>query len=340
MHPKALINQAADLLRAVLQFDQPADAVVSAHFRKHHVLGGRERHALAETVYAVLRWRLLFQHLAQGGRGPLERRLALVGWQGERRTLDAATDDVERKWLAAVTAVDPSTLPAKLRHNLPDWLAGALHGQLDDTQFDLLAAALPKRGAAGLAGEHAEGQAGRRARNAATRRHQRRDHTTQCFGLADRRATRGQRDSGLSRRSVRGAGRGQPTAGVAGRCAARRDGGRLLRRRGRQDAGARRSDAQYRPPLCVRHLRPSPARVEAEVGPQRPVQRAHGADRTRARQRIKRLAGKVDRVLVDAPCSGLVHVTTQSGPQMAAESGHRGTTCDSNSKPSWLALPH
>jgi 16S rRNA (cytosine967-C5)-methyltransferase len=142
MHPKALIDQAAELLQAVLRFEQPADAVVSAHFRKHHVLGGRERHALAETVYAVLRRRLLFQHLAQSGRGPLERRLALVGWQGERRTLDAATDDAERKWLAAAAAVDASTLPAKLRHNLPDWLAGALHGQLDEAQFDLLTAAL------------------------------------------------------------------------------------------------------------------------------------------------------------------------------------------------------
>src|SRR4249919_3875123 len=117
MHPKALIDQTAELLQAVLQFEQPADAVVSAHFRKHHALGARERHALAETVYAVLRWRLLFQHLAQSGRGPLERRLALVGWQGEQRTLDAATDDAERKWLAAAAAVDASTLPAKLRHN-------------------------------------------------------------------------------------------------------------------------------------------------------------------------------------------------------------------------------
>ncbi|HEY6355574.1 MAG TPA: RsmB/NOP family class I SAM-dependent RNA methyltransferase, partial [Burkholderiaceae bacterium] len=142
MHPKALIDQATELLQTVLQFDQPADAVVSAHFRKHHALGGRERHALAETVYAVLRWRLLFQHLAQSGRGPLERRLVLVGWQGERRTLDAATDDAERKWLAAAAAVDASTLPTKLRHNLPDWLAGALRGQLDEVQFDLLTAAL------------------------------------------------------------------------------------------------------------------------------------------------------------------------------------------------------
>src|SRR5215471_11200712 len=142
MHPKALLDQATELLRAVLRFDQPADAVVSAHFRKHHALGARERHALAETVYAVLRQRLLFQHLVQGGRGPLELRLVLIGWQGEARTLQAALDDAERRWLAAASTADDAARPAKLRHNLPDWLAHALHAQLDDAQFDALSAAL------------------------------------------------------------------------------------------------------------------------------------------------------------------------------------------------------
>ena len=52
MHPKALLEQAVELLRAVLRFEQPADAMVSAHFRRQHSLGARDRHALAETVYA------------------------------------------------------------------------------------------------------------------------------------------------------------------------------------------------------------------------------------------------------------------------------------------------
>ncbi|KAB2869681.1 MAG: SAM-dependent methyltransferase, partial [Burkholderiaceae bacterium] len=71
MHPKALLEQAAELMRAVLAFEQPADAVVSAYFRQHRALGARERHALGETVYAVLRQRLLWEHLAQGGHGLL-----------------------------------------------------------------------------------------------------------------------------------------------------------------------------------------------------------------------------------------------------------------------------
>ena len=59
MHPNALLDLATDLLRQVLKLDQPADGVVSAFFRKHKALGARERHALAETAYTVLRQRLL-----------------------------------------------------------------------------------------------------------------------------------------------------------------------------------------------------------------------------------------------------------------------------------------
>ncbi len=67
MHPNALLELSAELLRAVLKLDQPADTVVSAFFRRHRGLGARERHSLAETTYTVLRQRLLLQHLAQAG---------------------------------------------------------------------------------------------------------------------------------------------------------------------------------------------------------------------------------------------------------------------------------
>ena len=77
MHPHALLDLASELLRSVLKFDAPADGLVSMFFRKHAKLGARERHTLAETAYTLLRQRLLFQHLAQSGNGPLERRLAV-----------------------------------------------------------------------------------------------------------------------------------------------------------------------------------------------------------------------------------------------------------------------
>ena len=82
MHPNALLELATELLHRVLQFKQPADNIVSDFFREHRALGSRERHTLAETTYTVLRQRLLFQHLAQSGKGEMERRLAILAWQG------------------------------------------------------------------------------------------------------------------------------------------------------------------------------------------------------------------------------------------------------------------
>ena len=49
----------------LLRFTTPADAVVSSFFRQNRALGARERQTLAETVYEVLRRRLMYQHLAQ-----------------------------------------------------------------------------------------------------------------------------------------------------------------------------------------------------------------------------------------------------------------------------------
>ena len=82
MHPKVLLEACSELLRLTLKFDHPADAVVSRFFRDHRTLGPRERHTLAETVYTVLRKKLLFDHFAPSGSGPRERRLAILGFFG------------------------------------------------------------------------------------------------------------------------------------------------------------------------------------------------------------------------------------------------------------------
>src|SRR2546421_5386764 len=127
MHPNALLELATDLLHKVLRFDAPADGIVSDFFRQQRALGQRERHTLAETTYNVLRNRLLYQHLAQSGKGEMERRLAILGWQGNEGFLRAALNEQEQKWQEKVKLVDPASLPEKLRHNLPEWLADRLH---------------------------------------------------------------------------------------------------------------------------------------------------------------------------------------------------------------------
>src|SRR5471032_995839 len=135
MHPNVLLETATELLREVGKLDMPADVVVSNFFRKHRELGPRERHALAETAYAVLRQRLLFQHLAQSGSGVLERRLAILAWQGNETLIRGGMGQHEQQWLNGVRQVDRNAFSEKLRHNMPDWLAGALKNDLDDEGF-------------------------------------------------------------------------------------------------------------------------------------------------------------------------------------------------------------
>ena len=54
MNPMQLKHTAA-VLADVLTFRQPADAVVSAYFRRERKLGRQDRHEIAETVFAAVR---------------------------------------------------------------------------------------------------------------------------------------------------------------------------------------------------------------------------------------------------------------------------------------------
>src|SRR3954471_11939092 len=117
MHPKAVLEACSDLLQEVLRFEHPADAVVSKFFRDHRSLGPRERATLAETAFAVLRRKLLFDHLAPSGSGPKARRLAILGFQGPRDFLLAALSEPEKQWLAQCDAIDRKDLLERHRHN-------------------------------------------------------------------------------------------------------------------------------------------------------------------------------------------------------------------------------
>jgi 16S rRNA (cytosine967-C5)-methyltransferase len=304
MHPKALLNQAAELLHAVLAFDQPADAVVSAYFRRQRALGTRERHALAETIYAVLRRRLWLQHVVQSGKGTLDRRLAIVAWQGERRTLDAALDDGERNWQAGLPKQEQSGAD-KLRHNLPDWLAGALHQQLDDEQFRALTDALLEPAPLDLRVNtlKAKREDVQQALHDIGVKATPTPYSAWGLRISGRpvvNATQAFRDGWFEVQdegsqllaALLDAKRGEMVvdfcAGAGGKTLAL---GAAMRNTGRLyafDTSGHRLEA-----MKPRVVRSGLSNVHA-------VQIAHERD-----ERVKRLAGKIDRVLVDAPCSGL-----------------------------------
>ena len=138
MHPKALLEACSELVRLTLKFDHPADATVSRFFRDHRSLGPRERATMAETVYTVLRKKLLFDHLAPSGSGPKERRLAILGFYGPGDFLRSALTDQEKNWLDQCEKVQPDDLMERHRHNLPEWLVQPLKDQLGDEFWPLV----------------------------------------------------------------------------------------------------------------------------------------------------------------------------------------------------------
>jgi 16S rRNA (cytosine967-C5)-methyltransferase len=305
MHPNALLELCTELVRQVLKLDAPADGVVSAFFRTRRNLGPRERHTLAETAYAVLRRRLLYQHLAQGGGGPAERRLAILGWQGADGFLQGALEAHERQWLERCRAVDVATLPDKLRHNLPDWLAGALREQLSDTDFWALADALLQPAPLDLRVNtfKAKREAVQRELADAGIEAVPTPHSPWGLRVTGKPAlqklgvfTRGEvevQDEGSQLLALlTDAKRGEMVvdfcAGAGGKTlalgAAMRNTGRLYA----YDTSGHRLDAM------------KPRLARSGLSNVHPVQLAHERD-----ERIKRMAGKIDRVLIDAPCSGL-----------------------------------
>jgi 16S rRNA (cytosine967-C5)-methyltransferase len=138
MHPKALLDACAELVRLTLKFDHPADAVVSRFFRDHRGFGPRERATMAETVYAVLRKKNLFDHFAPSGSGPKERRLAILGFYGPGDFLRSALTEQEINWLDQCEKIKPEDLMERHRHNLPEWLVQPLKDQLGDEFWPLV----------------------------------------------------------------------------------------------------------------------------------------------------------------------------------------------------------
>ncbi|MEO7391019.1 MAG: RsmB/NOP family class I SAM-dependent RNA methyltransferase [Ramlibacter sp.] len=304
MHPKALLEACTELVRLTLRFEHPADAVVSHFFRDNRSLGPRERATLTETVYAVLRKKLLFDHLSPSGSGPKERRMAILGFHGPRDFLKSALTDQEKKWLDQCDTIQPEDLLERHRHNLPEWLVQPLKDQLGpdfwplveslnqpaplDLRVNILTDKRPdvqqELKLAGIAaqitpfspwGLRLEGKP-----------------ALNKFDAFARGAVEVQDEGSQLLALLLDAKRGEMVvdfcAGAGGKTLAM---GASMRNTGRLyafDVSAHRLDA----------LKPRLAR--SKLSNVHPAAIAHERD-----DRVKRLAGKIDRVLVDAPCSGL-----------------------------------
>jgi 16S rRNA (cytosine967-C5)-methyltransferase len=291
-------------LREILRFSAPADTTLSRYFKDHPRLGGRERGAIAEGVYAVLRNKSFFTDFAGSGNGM--RRLTILGLAEAvgAESLGGLSDE-EVEFLARIKEIDRSLIPAQKRSNLPQWLYDKFVGQYGEEETLKLAEALNtpapldlrvntiKANRDDVVAQLAQAPIVAEPMPYAPlglRVHKK--PSLQNLPLFKEGAIEVQDEGSQVLSQIVGAKRGEMVvdfcAGAGGKTLAL---GAAMRNTGRLyafDVSEKR----------LAKLKPRLAR--SGLSNVHPVQIAHERD-----AKIKRLAGKIDRVLVDAPCSGM-----------------------------------
>ncbi len=125
--PPAIIPHTEEVLREILRFTGPADVALSRYFRENPKLGGRERGVIAEAVYGLLRNKSVYTNFAESGVGPMMRRMALLGLTDTVSVESiAGLSEEEVAWLNRTAQIDRNKLPLAMRANLPPWLLDKL----------------------------------------------------------------------------------------------------------------------------------------------------------------------------------------------------------------------
>jgi len=125
--PPAIVPHTEEVLREILRFTGPADVTLSRYFRENPKLGGRERGVIAEAVYGLLRNKSVFTNFAESGIGPMMRRMALLGLIDTVSIESiAGLSPEEVEWLTRTAQIDRNKLPLAMRANMPPWLLDKL----------------------------------------------------------------------------------------------------------------------------------------------------------------------------------------------------------------------
>jgi 16S rRNA (cytosine967-C5)-methyltransferase len=143
---RELLDELVAAVAAVCELSQPADKGLSAFFRARPGLGQRERGLIAETVYAVLRRRRLLEHIGAAHGSRALALAALVRLRGVSvRELAAVTTEAEARWLADLKGGSRAALPFAVACDLPDWLIARLRAIIPDAELLALAQGLQQQ---------------------------------------------------------------------------------------------------------------------------------------------------------------------------------------------------
>jgi len=140
---RSQLEAAVEALALALRFDRPADTVLHEFFGARRALGSRDRAFIAEAVYGVLRRKRTVDYLAQGGgaRRMLLAYLARVGGTSIRELAAVTTQD-EQSWLTGVKAQSLEDLPLALCAEFPDWIVERLRTHHSEADIAALARGL------------------------------------------------------------------------------------------------------------------------------------------------------------------------------------------------------
>ncbi len=127
---RSLLESACEATALACKLDRPADTVLSEFFRSNRALGSHDRPFVADTVFSVLRNKRLLESIVPD---PDPRRMVLASLlklQGMSiKALEPLAGRQDQPWLLAVKQSATDALPPAVRLSLPDWLWQRLEAQ-------------------------------------------------------------------------------------------------------------------------------------------------------------------------------------------------------------------
>ena len=132
----AQFNTLVEALTIVLPLNSPADVQLKRFFKEHAKLGVRDRAIIAETVYAVLRHRRAIEAIATDGVPRKMALLALTRYQGmSSRELTNVLKKAEVTWLADSKSFVPKKTSLGIEAELPDWVVAHLKANMSEHEI-------------------------------------------------------------------------------------------------------------------------------------------------------------------------------------------------------------
>ena len=132
----------ADAIAEVRPLGSPADALLYHFFRKHRAMGQQDRALISDGVFAWLRRRRSLEELAQTTHQAKLALAVIVRELGHSvRDLVPIVSDADARWLASFKARLGTTLAPAVAADLPDWLWARLGVAYGEEERALLARA-------------------------------------------------------------------------------------------------------------------------------------------------------------------------------------------------------